>query len=530
MRRRRWTSSTPNRPPWPRRSPSSTPRGSSPRPRSGSSPPRPHATSGSSIASNGAPGSTWPGGRAKCIGTDGARGSSGACSSTGTKRRHGSTAPMSCVPHLPARPGFGSSSSGYLRQAGASSRAVPVRPRPQAGRSRRGDRARARRRRRVRVLETVSARRANMDPTVVALPHLNRGGTVAMRIATYTRISTDEDRQPFSLAAQADRLENYVKVQDGWRIVRRFTDSASGATLERPGLRQALQEARAGVYELLLVYRVDRLSRNVRQLAQVADELEKAGVALRSATEPFDTSSPAGKMMLQMLGVFAEFERATIVERITAGMERAASQGRWVIGKVPYGYLRDKQTKLIHPHEPQADVVRRIFAMYVEGRMGAEAIAKALNAEGHRTKNGAPFARPIVLSVLNNPIYAGKIEFRGATNPGLHEPLVDSAAFEAAHRILGERGESQALRRAHPTEYLLSGVIRCGRCRHAYVGTSARGRRGLYHYYVCSTRYRYGTQFCPGERLPKAALEEAVMEQMDDVYRNSSLIEQAITS
>src|SRR6266508_2790843 len=383
MRRRRWTSSTantsrasvgrwplstrrtPSRPPWPRRSPSSTPRGSSPRPRSGSSPPRPHATSGSSSASTGAPGSTWPGGRAKCIGTDGARGSAGACSSTGTKRRHGSTAPMSCVPHLPARPGFGSSSSGYLRQAGASSRAVPVRPRPQAGRSRRGDRARARRRRRVRVLETVSARRANMDPTVVALPHLNRGGTVAMRIATYTRISTDEDRQPFSLAAQADRLENYVKVQDGWRIVRRFTDSASGATLERPGLRDALQEARAGVYELLLVYRVDRLSRNVRQLAQVADELEKAGVALRSATEPFDTSSPAGKMMLQMLGVFSELERAT---------------------------------KLIHPAEPQADVVRRIFAMYAEGQMGAARIADVMNAEGHRTKNGTPFCARIVLS------------------------------------------------------------------------------------------------------------------------------------
>jgi site-specific DNA recombinase len=156
-----------------------------------------------------------------------------------------------------------------------------------------------------------------------------------MRVATYTRISTDEDRQPFSLGAQAERLEAYARSQDGWRIVRRFTDQASGATPDRPGLHQALSEASAGVYELLLVFRVDRLSRSVRQLAQIAEELERSGVALRSATEPFDTSSPAGKMMLQMLGVFAEFERATIVERITVGMERAASQGRWVVGKVP---------------------------------------------------------------------------------------------------------------------------------------------------------------------------------------------------
>ena len=349
-----------------------------------------------------------------------------------------------------------------------------------------------------------------------------------MRIATYTRISTDEDRQPFSLGAQAERLEAYARSQDGWRIVRRFTDQASGASLDRPGLRQALSEASAGVYELLLVYRVDRLSRSVRQLAQTTEELERSDVALRSATEPFDTSSPAGKMMLQMLGVFAEFERATIVERITAGMERAASQGRWVVGKVPYGYLRDRATKLIHPHEPQANVVRRIFAMYVEGRMGTESIAKVLNAEGHRTKNGQVFARPIVLSILSNPIYAGSIEFRGMTHPGLHEPIVDTATFEAAGRILAERGESQALRRAHPTEYLLSGVIRCGRCRRAYVGTSAHGRKGLYHYYVCSTRYRYGTEHCPGDRLPKDVLEDAVIEQMQQVYANSSLVERAL--
>ena len=104
-----------------------------------------------------------------------------------------------------------------------------------------------------------------------------------MRIATYTRISTDEDRQPFSLGAQAERLEAYARSQDGWRIVRRFTDQASGATLDRPGLRRALSEAAGGVYELLLVYRVDRLSRSVRQLAQTAEESARAS---RSARRP----------------------------------------------------------------------------------------------------------------------------------------------------------------------------------------------------------------------------------------------------
>ncbi len=349
-----------------------------------------------------------------------------------------------------------------------------------------------------------------------------------MRVATYTRISTDEDHQPFSLGAQQERLLAYSGVQEGWQVVRQFTDQTSGATLERPGLKTALEEAASGVFELLLVWRVDRLSRNVRQLAQLVEELDKAGVALRSATEPFDTSSAAGKMMLQMLGVFAEFERTTIVERITAGMERAASQGRWVVGKVPFGYLRAQQTKLIHPDPAQAEVVRRIFELYTTKQMGAEAIAKLLNAEGHRTKNGLPFARPIVLAILANPIYVGSIVFRGATSTGLHDPIVEQSVFEAAARILEERAESQALRRGHPTDYLLSGLIRCGQCNRAYVGTTATGRSRTYSYYTCSTRYRYGTKECSADRLPRELLEDQVFDQLAEVYRDSELIADAL--
>src|SRR6266508_2429067 len=342
-----------------------------------------------------------------------------------------------------------------------------------------------------------------------------RGGS--MRIATYTRISTDEDRQPFSLGAQAERLEAYARSQDGWRIVRRFTDQASGATLDRPGLRQALQEGAAGVYELLLVYRVDRLSRSVRQLAEIGENLDHFGVSLRSATEPFDTSTAAGKMMLQMLAVFAEFERTTIVERITAGMERAASEGRWIVGSTRFGYVRDRERKEIVPDPSRADIVRRIFRMYAEERMGAEAIAQVLNAEGHRSKNGVPFARPNVLWILRNPVYVGRVVFRGKVHAGSHEGIVDEQIFEAVQAILAERRDSQALKRGHPSDYMLSGVLRCGRCRKAYVGTAAHGRKCRYRYYICSTRYRYGTRVCDGDRLPMEALESAVVEQMTAV-------------
>ncbi len=127
-------------------------------------------------------------------------------------------------------------------------------------------------------------------------------------VCLYTRISTDEENQPTSLHSQRERLEAFCKAQEGWRIVAHEEDRSTGAKLNGPGLTQALGLARAGKIDLLLVYRVDRLSRKVRQLAQLAEELDRLDVVLRSATEPFDTGSAAGRMMLQMLGVFAEFE------------------------------------------------------------------------------------------------------------------------------------------------------------------------------------------------------------------------------
>jgi len=238
-----------------------------------------------------------------------------------------------------------------------------------------------------------------------------------MRIATYTRISTDEAHQPYSLEAQAVKLKAYAESQEGWRIVRRFTDQASGASLERPGLQRALREAEAKRFDLLLVYRVDRLGRSVRGLAQILEQLDSAGVLFRSATEPFDTSSSAGRMMVQMLGVFAEFERATIVERVIAGMERKAARGEWTGGALPFGYRLDPDRRHLEPEPAEAAVVREIFARYAERLEGAQTIGRWLSKRGYRTKHGKPFNPQAVLTILRNRAYLGQIYFRGTNHP-----------------------------------------------------------------------------------------------------------------
>jgi site-specific DNA recombinase len=205
---------------------------------------------------------------------------------------------------------------------------------------------------------------------------------------------------------------------------------------------------------LLLVYRVDRLARSIRSLAQILEELEQAGAAFRSATEPFDTATPWGRMFVQMLGVFAEFERATIVERVIAGMERKAATGAWMGGYRPFGYEPDSESGVLVPREDEAPLVQVMFDLYANRRLGSRAIATWMNKRGHRTKTGRPWGHTAVITVLTNRVYVGEIFFRGRYYPAPHPPLVDDRLFEAAQQVLEARGENLSLRRTNGSDYL----------------------------------------------------------------------------
>jgi site-specific DNA recombinase len=277
---------------------------------------------------------------------------------------------------------------------------------------------------------------------------------------------------------------------------------------------------------MLLVYRVDRLSRKVRQLAQLAEELDAIDVVLRSATEPFDTGSAAGRMMLQMLAVFAEFEHATIVDRVTAGIERRAREGKWATGRLPFGYQRNERKEVV-PDERTAPTVKRIFDLYTREQLGTAAVARVLTDE-HAPAPVAGWQPAVVQWVLENEAYLGRVIWRGEGLPGLHEPLVDEFTFARAQRVLRERGDDMALRRSNPGDYLLSGLLRCGRCKRAYVGMSAKGNGGTYHYYACSGRQKLGPKGCDGERIPRDKLEAAVVGQLASLYRDGDVIRDAV--
>ena len=347
-----------------------------------------------------------------------------------------------------------------------------------------------------------------------------------MDVATYCRISTDEERQPFSLDAQAERLAAYIAAQPEWRHVRSYTDQISGKSLDRPGLQQALGDARRHRYQLLLVFKVDRLARSTGGLARVLEELEATGVAFRSASERFETSTAAGRMMVQMLGVFAEFEREMIVERTKMGLAKKAAGGEWTGGIAPYGYRYDIEERVLVPDELEAANVRRVFKLYLERQLGTASISNWMNDQGFLTRRGARWTPKKVIDVLRNPTYLGRLPFNGDVFEAAHEPLIDEESFNRAQELLAVRGASHASRRRNPTAYVVSSLMKCAKCGHGFIGTGARGRGGTYRYYTCFARQRHGTARCDQVRIPADSVEDAILSVTLDALSEPSFFEE----
>ena len=341
-----------------------------------------------------------------------------------------------------------------------------------------------------------------------------------VRVSFYIRISTDEDHQKYSLGAQKERLEAYCKSQWGshWQLHKVYRDTESGTHMRRPGLQQMLFDVEAQAFDSLLVFRVDRLSRKVHELAKMVDILTQQGISLKSITEPFDTANAAGKMMLQMLGVFAEFEQATIVERTKVGMEKKAKGGSWVGGKPPYGYQLDPEKGLII-NEDEALIVRKMFKMYVIGREGTHTICQKLNGAGHRKRSGKPWDKRMLLYMITNPLYIGKIRWHEVIYEGEHDPIISETLFEKACKIIeGRRRDHSSHRFKSSSERLLTGVIKCSRCRSHMVGVSIKKKNRKYSYYVCNSRWN--GHDCKQDYVRADHLESAIMQDIKTMFRD----------
>jgi site-specific DNA recombinase len=351
-----------------------------------------------------------------------------------------------------------------------------------------------------------------------------------LRVVTYRRISTNEENQPYSLEAQETSLGSFVASQLNYEFVGDYVDQQTGTNNKRPGLERMLADASQNKFDVVLIYRLDRLSRSVQGFMEILHHLEEQDVALRSATESFETMTPSGKMTAQMLSVFAEFEHDVLMGRILAGFATKASRGEWMGGRAPYGYSLNKELKSLSVIESEAAAVRQIFAFYLEGD-GCKVVAERLNALGYRVRSGRGWDPQAVLRILNGAVYAGYIQHGDERHEGLHEAIIKRDDFEKATKLRSDRQGARDLKALSTTTsgYILTGILKCGVCGGAYVGAGSQPATKGYRYYQCALQIRRAdAEKCTNERIAAEKLEEMLIGEVVKAYADTTLFERAL--
>ena len=304
-----------------------------------------------------------------------------------------------------------------------------------------------------------------------------------MRVALYPRVSGHEQEDNYSIPEQIERMQKYCEARD-WMVHKIYTDSGfSGSNLERPGLQQMIKDAESGKIDMVLVYKLDRLSRSQKDtLYLIEDVFDKHGVAFASMTENFDTSTAHGKFIIGILAVFAQLEREKIRERTMIGKDSRAKEGKWHGGSTPpigYDYIDDMLT----PNEYEVMQIKEITELFLQ-RTPVRTISNMMNEKGYKHKHGEWDAKTI-RRVLSNPINIGMIKHRNEYYQGQHKAILDKKTFDKIQAIMEERKEQYGTEhRAHKT--LLGGMLFCKHCGGRYARQSnGQGKR---LYYACYSR------------------------------------------
>ncbi|WP_075220685.1 recombinase family protein [Acuticoccus yangtzensis] len=346
------------------------------------------------------------------------------------------------------------------------------------------------------------------------------------RCAVYTRKSSEEGlEQEFnSLHAQREACEAYVASQkpEGWVLLRGQYDDGgfSGGTLERPGLQALIADIEDGLVDVVIVYKIDRLSRSLADFAKLVEVFDRNGVTFVSVTQSFNTTTSMGRLTLNILLSFAQFEREVTAERIRDKFAASRAKGMWMGGWAPLGYDVKERKLVANPAE--AKTVRMIFERFVE--IGsATVLAKTLRADGVLTKRGSPIDKGFIYKTLNNRIYIGEAVHKGVSFPGEHKAIVDRKLWDKAHEVLKASPRQRAANTRALTPALLRGLL-FGPDGSAFSPTHTRRGPKLYRYYVSQSVLKRGADACPIGRVPAGEVERAVVDQLRAIFRQPEII------
>ncbi|PWS35171.1 resolvase [Falsiroseomonas bella] len=349
-----------------------------------------------------------------------------------------------------------------------------------------------------------------------------------LRCAVYTRKSSEEglDMEFNSLDAQREACEAFIASQraEGWVLVPgRYDDGGvSGGTLERPALRRMLADIERGLIDVIVCYKIDRLSRSLVDFTKLVEVFDANDVTFVSVTQSFNTTTSMGRLTLNILLSFAQFEREVIGERIRDKVAASRKRGMWMGGYVPLGY--DVRQRKLVVNDAEAALVRRIFQGFVETE-SCTRLVQVLRAEGATTKRGRPLTKSDVYRILSNRVYLGEAVHKGTAYPGEHDAIVAQAQWDAVHAILQVSPRVRVNRTRNTTAPLLRGLIFDSDSR-AMSPSHSRGRGGqIYRYYVSQAVLKGGATERPAiARLPAGEIEAAVVAQVRALLRQPEMV------
>ena len=365
----------------------------------------------------------------------------------------------------------------------------------------------------------------------------------AIRCAIYTRKSTEEGlEQEFnSLDAQRESAEACIASQrhEGWVcLTDRYDDGGyTGGNMERPALKRLLADIEAGKVDCIVVYKVDRLSRSLLDFARIMGTLEKHSISFVSVTQQFNTTSSMGRLTLNILLSFAQFEREIISERTRDKIRAARRKGKWTGGRPVLGYDVDPKGGKLIVNEDEAARVRSIFELYLEHE-ALMAVVKELDTRGWHNKlwitrkgreaGGRRFDKASLYKLLTNVLYVGKLTCNSECHDGEHPAIMDAQVFQRVQTLLTRNGRSGGSYVRNRFGALLKGILRCAPCGCGMVHTFTKKGNKRYRYYVCLTAQKRGWHACPSKSIPALEIEKFVVDQIRSIGRDQTLVVETI--
>ena len=339
------------------------------------------------------------------------------------------------------------------------------------------------------------------------------------RVAIYSRVSTQKqlDRTDYdSMQSHLDRCKHYILAQENWELVKIYEDPAeSGDKWERDKLQEMLFDVRQDNIDVLVTFKLDRVSRIVRQFHEILTILDNNDADLVSVTQGFDTSTPAGKLLRNILIDFAQFERDMISERVKEKRLARAKKGLWNGGGIPFGYKSDDRKLVVAPEE--AKIVKTMFDVYSETRSRTR-VREQLELMGAKTRKGKNFSKSTVEVILSNPVYAGKIVENGDLFDGIHEAIIDEETFFSLNKVEPAREHG----RISKTDkvYLLKGLVKCGKHKCKMTPYWVKKNDKQIYYYQCTKYAHYKKLKCPIKNINAEKLENYVVDRLRDMSKS----------